>query len=81
MTEDTPIPTEMTPEEHSVWSHLGLAYEAFVKLNQTHPSHLKDFADGLHMCQSIVGQRILQRLVPEHFAKYEKLQGTWKLVT
>lgn len=40
----------------------------FVTLEKTHPSHKKDFSDGLHKCQDIINHRIVQRDYPDYFS-------------
>lgn len=59
-----------TKSEREAFKHLGLAVAAFSKLKMSHPSHQKDFTDGIHACQGVLGQRVLQREHPYVFATY-----------
>ena len=61
--------------EREAWLHLAAAYSAFVKLKSTHPSHQSEFADGIHACQAILGNRVLQRDYPYDFATYDSDHG------
>lgn len=58
--------------EKEIWELLGKAAQLFFNLEQTHPSHLKDFADAIHQCQDVLGRRILQRNYPEYWESYIK---------
>ena len=54
-------------EEKEIMDSLVLAFNKFIKLEQTHPSHISDFVQGIHLCQSQIMNRILQRDYPEVF--------------
>jgi hypothetical protein len=60
-----------TDDEREIWIHLWTAYNKLMGLKSTHPSHLKDFADGINKCQSVLGARVLQRDYPQDFATYQ----------
>lgn len=62
----------LTEEEGLVMDALIEAWNAFVKLKVTHPSDTKDFCDGIHKCQQILGMRVLQREFPDGWPTYEK---------
>lgn len=59
--------TPYIDDEEEIMNHLVEAWDKFTKLEQTHPSHLSDFADGIHRCQDIIINRIVQRDYPETF--------------
>lgn len=54
---------------------LVAAWTAFLKLEETHPSHNRDFSDGIHKCQDILIHRIVQRDYPETFPTYSKRES------
>lgn len=56
--------------EQEAWYHLSAAFSAFIKLQATHPSHSSDFANGIHLCQNVLGSRVLQRDYPSMWATY-----------
>lgn len=57
----------MTEEERAIMNLLIEAYKRFLKLDATHQSHIKDFADGIHRCQDQIIHRIVQRDYPDDF--------------
>ena len=57
--------------EKEIMDSLVHAWNLFVKLEKTHPSHNKDFADGIHKCQDILMHRIVQRDYPDVFPTYK----------
>lgn len=57
----------MTEEEREVMNALILAWNKFLELEKTHPSHNKDFGDGIHKCQDVLIHKIVQRDYPEDF--------------
>ena len=54
-------------EERAIQDHLVKAWNLFCELDSTHPSHNKDFADGIHKCQDILIHKIVQRDYPHDF--------------
>lgn len=58
-------------EEKEIMDSLISAYNNFIKLEQTHPSHIQDFVNGIHLCQSQIMNRVLQRDYPETFPTYK----------
>lgn len=54
--------------EKKAWLALGEAMKHFLRLEQTHPSHTKDFVDAIHKAQDILGSRVLQRTYPKSWA-------------
>lgn len=59
-----------TSSERKAWEALGEAVKHFKKLQMSHPSHEKDFCDGIHQAQNILCQRVMQREHPELVATY-----------
>jgi len=53
--------------EQEIMDHLAAAWNLFTSLESTHPSHTKDFSDGVHRCQDIIIHRIVQRDYPNYF--------------
>lgn len=58
-------------EEKEIMDSLVSAYNNFIKLEQTHPSHIPDFVNGIHLCQSQIMNRVLQRDYPETFPTHK----------
>lgn len=56
-----------TPEEQRVMDHLVNAWNEFVKLQVTHPSHNNDFGNAIHKCQDVLIHRVVQRDYPDTF--------------
>ena len=56
--------------EEEIMNHLVEASNLFNKLEQTHPSNIIDFVDGIHKCQDVIMHRIVQRDYPEEFPSY-----------
>lgn len=42
-------------------------WNEFVKLDSQHPDEQRDFADGIHKCQYIIGMRIARDGRPDLF--------------
>ena len=59
----------LNSEEREVMDALVSAWNAFSKLTQQHPDHQRCFRDGIHTCQSILMNRVIQRDYPVHFPK------------
>ena len=57
----------LTKQEKRILIHLTTAWNEFIKLDTQHPDELRDFADGLHKCQYLIGMRIARRIVPKTF--------------
>lgn len=65
MTERTGCgPNPHTPTEQRVMDLLAEAWNEFVTLEQTHPSHIGEFQMGIHQCQAVMTHRIVQRDYP-----------------
>lgn len=50
-----------TTEEREVLDLLCSAYSKFIELPVTHPSHKRDFSDGIHKCQHVLMHKLVQR--------------------
>lgn len=59
-----------TEQEKKVMDALIIAWNEFVKLKSTHPSHNMDFCNGIHACQDVLIHRIVQRDYPDTFPTY-----------
>lgn len=58
--------------EEEIMNKLAEAFNLFNKLESTHPCHNKDFVDGIHKCQDVIINRIVQRDYPETFPTHNK---------
>lgn len=56
-----------TKEEERIMSYLVKAHNEFIKMEQTHPSDMNEWVDGLHRCQNVIIQRIMRRDYPRYF--------------
>ncbi len=62
----------MTKQEMIVLNHLVDAFNEFIKLKSQHPDEQRDFADGIHKCQYLLGMRIARKYEPEIFPRKKK---------
>lgn len=60
-----------TPVEEELMKALTKAVHCFNQLEMTHPCHGVDFRDGIHKCQDVIINRIVQRDYPEVFPSYK----------
>lgn len=62
-------------KEKQISDHLIKAWNLFISLEQTHPGDIHDFNHGIHLCQYIMGMRLLRRehpeIYPTHIIKKE----------
>ncbi len=63
--------TGLYPEEQSVMDKLMEALTAFQKLEREHPDEMREFVDGIHRCQDVLGMRVLRRSVPMGWPTYQ----------
>jgi hypothetical protein len=56
-----------TKEEKEVMDLLVKAHNKFAKIEQTHPSDMNEWVDGIHRCQSILQGRVVRRDYPDIF--------------
>ena len=54
----------LTPEEKLVLSHLTEAFYHFVELGEKVDFDEKEFSEGIHKCQTLVGLRVARRIDP-----------------
>ena len=52
-------------KEESVLNNLTEAFNEFIKLESQHPDEQRDFTDGIHKCQYIIGMRIARNYRPD----------------
>ena len=57
----------MTFKEKEILNHLIKAWNIFNKLDRQHPDELRDFCDGIHRCQYLIGMRIARKIEPKIF--------------
>jgi len=56
-------------EEKEILDLLAEAFNKFSKLSNQHPNEIKDFVDGIHKCQYVLGMRFARKDYPEIFSK------------
>ncbi|MEG1597340.1 MAG: hypothetical protein RR359_03600 [Bacilli bacterium] len=54
-------------KEEKISDMLVECYNLFIELDQTHPSDIDDFVNGIHGLQKIMGMRELRRLKPNKY--------------
>ena len=54
-------------KEKEILKYLVKAWNIFVKLKRHHPDEERDFADGIHKCQYIIGMRFARKQAPKIF--------------
>lgn len=57
----------ITKIEKKILNYLTKAWNEFNKLSKQHPDELRDFADGIHKCQYLMGMRIVRKINPKIF--------------
>ena len=57
----------MTKLEKKILTHLAHAWSLFLKLDKQHPDEERDFVDGIHKCQYLIGMRIARKYEPKIF--------------
>jgi hypothetical protein len=53
-----------TPDEQEIMDLLVAAHNKFSTLETTHPDETREWFDGVHALQDVIGRRILRRLFP-----------------
>ena len=56
-----------TENERRIMDNLAEAFNIFLKMEQTHPSHMSEFVEGIHRCQNVIIHRVVQRDHPDFF--------------
>lgn len=59
----------ITSKEKKILNYLTKAYNLFIQIIRQHPDEARDFTDGIHKCQYIIGMRIARRAEPRVFPK------------
>ena len=49
------------------------SYHEFVKLTREHPDEMREFLDAVHRIQSILATRVIRRVFPDYWVRYEKV--------
>lgn len=68
-----PKPRKPRPEsafsssEKKVMNLITDAHNEFVKLSSTHPDEMREWVDGIHALQNVLGWRVLRRDYPNDF--------------
>lgn len=59
---------KLTDAEKEVLDLLSTAVYKYMDLPEAHESHRRDFADAIHTCQRLLGQRVAYRADPDIWA-------------
>lgn len=54
-------------KEKEILKLLTKTWDKFLKLKKQHPDEERDFADGIHKCQYLIGMRIARKYEPKIF--------------
>jgi hypothetical protein len=54
-------------KEIEILDYLTKAWNKFLKLKRQHPDEERDFADGIHKCQYLIGMRFARDYAPDIF--------------
>lgn len=65
--------------EKEIMDSLAQAWNKLMELRPTHPDHTRDFADGIHKCQDVIINRIVQRDYPHVFPTHPKTNHGFKI--
>ena len=57
-------PDGLNEDEGEIMDLLIKAWNKYIKLEVQHPNETNDFATGIHICQHLLGVRILRRDYP-----------------
>lgn len=60
---------KMSKREKKVLDYLVNAFNEFIKLDKQHPDELRDFTDGIHKCQYLIGMRVARKHEPKIFPR------------
>lgn len=65
-------------QEEKIIELLAECWNEFIKLESQHPDEKRDFCDGIHKCQDIIGMRFARKSRPDLFPiKKEKIKATF----
>ena len=56
-------------KEKEILDDLAKVWNKFVILKSQHPDELRDFADGIHKCQYLIGMRMARKHYPKILPK------------
>ena len=56
--------------EHEIIDNLVKAWNDFILLSPTHPTHIRYFMDGINQCQQVMMWREMQRIKPKKYPFY-----------
>lgn len=54
-------------KDNNIMDTIVYLWNEFLELEQTHPDDLKDFREGIHILQNVMGMRELRRLMPHKY--------------
>lgn len=57
----------LTKKEEKIEVYLVKAWNLFNKVPRQHPDELRDFCDGIHKCQYIMGMRRARKYFPKEY--------------
>jgi hypothetical protein len=60
-----------TQSEQVVMDKLMECYQAFIDMDREHPDEMRDFVDGVHRIQGVLGMRVLRRMYPKGWPTYK----------
>lgn len=63
-----------TQEEDKIMNHLVQAHNAFLDIDEMHPSDITEWTNAIHQLQKIMGMRVLRRNYPGYFNKMKNHQ-------
>lgn len=56
-----------TKQEEEIANLLVEAHNKFVRMEQMHPDDIREWVDGIHICQNVLKGRVVTRDYPEVF--------------
>lgn len=69
--------SEMEQEE-KVLKLLAECWNEFLKLDTQHPDEMRDYCNGIHRCQDIIGLRFARESRPDLFPIKQKTESEWQ---
>lgn len=68
----------LIPEEKEIADRIISAWNKFVTLEQSHPDDIKDFLQGVHIIQKVLGMRVLRRYYPDYWLNKSDTKTAFK---
>lgn len=65
-----------TEAEKLVLAHLGIAWDAFLKLDDKHPDDLLEFRMAIHQAQALIAWRVARLVDPETWGGSNQSKGS-----